>query len=75
MLRNEITDQTVAVESAARRDEPATIVADFEQIFGKITHTERQWLIEKITTAITHNIKGDAAVIREMFGSDISEKA
>ena len=52
MLRNEINDQTVAVESVARRDEPAKIVAEFEAIFGDITHTERQWLIEKIAAAI-----------------------
>ena len=35
-----------------REERPHEIVAEFESMFGKLTLTERTWLIEKIRNAI-----------------------
>ena len=42
------TNHTAPMRDERRKNDPTEIIADFEQMFGRLTATERTWLRDRI---------------------------
>jgi hypothetical protein len=43
-----VSNPIAAMREERRKNDPGQILAEFEDLFGKLTATERKWLIDRI---------------------------